>query len=91
MDTIALRQPLPSVVDIFTGMKMLEERHNARDAHEYEEANFTGRVGGGRQLHQQQKSKLKLPPLPTAICYCCGGTGHYANKCSICLTAFCSF
>ena len=79
VDTIALRQPLPSVADIFAGMKMLEERHNARDEHEYGEANFVGRASGGQQLHQQlhqqQKSKLKLPPLSTAICYCCGGTG----------------
>ena len=90
VDTIALRQPPPSVANIFAGMKMLEERHNARDEHEYGEANFAGRVSGGQQPHQQQKLKLKLP-LSTAICYCCGGTGHYANKCSIRLTAFCSF
>ena len=91
VDTIALRQPLPPEADIFAGMKMLEERQNARDAHEYGEANFAGRAGGGQQLQQQQKPKLKLPPLSTAISYCCGGTRHYANKCSICLAVFCSF
>ena len=72
MDTIALRQPLSSIADIFAGMKMLQERQNARDEHEYEETNFFGRAGGGQQLHQQEKSKLKLkfklPPLSIAIC-----------------------
>lgn len=37
-----------SVFEIFTGMKMLEERQNACDEHEYREANFANRGGSGQ-------------------------------------------
>ena len=70
---------------------MLEERQNTRDKHEYGEANFACRAGGGQELQQQPKLNPKLSPLSTSICYWCSGTWHYANKCSMHLTEFCSF
>ena len=39
-DNIAIRNPAPTVVEIFAGMKMLEERQNARDELEHGEANY---------------------------------------------------
>ena len=29
--------------------------------------------------------------MSTSVCYCCERTGHYANKCNIRFTAFCTF
>ena len=43
MDNIAIRSPAPTVAEIFAGMKMLEERQNARDEAEHGEANYAGR------------------------------------------------
>ena len=82
---------------------MLDERQNARDEAEHGEANYTRRggvnrgFGGGGHQHQQQQRPLrqkfgaKAAGMAPSVCYCCGKIGHYANKCSIHLTAFCSF
>ena len=43
VDNIAIRSPAPSVAEILAGMKMLEERQNARDEAEHGEANYGGR------------------------------------------------
>ena len=97
VDTIALRQPAPTVAEIFAGMKILEERQNARDEAEHGEANYASKAAGGHRgavggVNQQRpRPKPKLLALVTTICYCCGRTGHYASKCSMRLTAFCSY
>ena len=69
VDTIALRQPAPTVAEIFAGMKMLEERQNARDKAEHGEANYAGKAAGGHRgvvggVNQRQpRPKPKLPAL----------------------------
>ena len=85
-------------------MKMFEEMQNVKDEAEHGEANYAGRGGGGNRgfgggghQHQQQQQPLrhkfgaKAVGMATSVCYYCGKTGHYANKCSIRLTAFCNF
>ena len=85
-----------STTSRFAGVKMLEERQNARDEAEHGEANYAGRGGGGNRgfgggghQHQQQQQPLRQKPgakgagMATSVCYCCGKTRHYANKCSI--------
>ena len=37
-----MRMPPPTVADIFTGMKIIEERQNVRDESEHGEANYAG-------------------------------------------------
>ena len=41
-----------------------------------------------QQQHQPSRQKLggKAAGMSTSVCYCCGRSGHYANKCSIRLT-----
>ena len=49
VDNIAIRSSAPTVAKFFAGMKMLEERQNARDEFEHGEANYAGRGGGGNR------------------------------------------
>ena len=49
VDNIAICSPTPIVVEIFAGMKMLEERQNVTDEAEHGEANYVGRGGGGNR------------------------------------------
>ena len=49
VDNIAIRNPAPTVAEIFAGMKMLEERQNATDEFEHGEANYAERGGGGNR------------------------------------------
>ena len=71
VDTIALRQPAPTVAEIFASMKMLEERQNAKDEAEHGEANYAGKAARGHRgvvggVNQQQpRPKPKLPALVT--------------------------
>ena len=104
VDNIAIRSRAPTVAEIFAGMKMLEERQNAKDEAEHGETNYAGRGGGGNRgfgggghQHQQEQQPLrqklgaKVAGMATSVCNWCGKTRHYANKCNIRLTAFCSF
>ena len=47
MDTYAITSPLPTVAEIFSSMKALEECWNMRNDREVTKANFMGRPGGG--------------------------------------------
>ena len=49
MSTTLLFGVLFRQCEIFAGMKMLEERLNARDEAEHGEANYDGRGGGGNR------------------------------------------
>ena len=102
VDTISMRMPAPTVAEIFAGMKFMEERQNVRDEIEHGEANYVGRAGSGRgaggvqqyrhQRHQQSdRAAAKAKSLANAIFYCRGRPGHFANKCNLRLSAFCSF
>ena len=80
VDNIAIRSLAPTVAEIFAGWRRRGNR------------GFGG--GGHRHQHQQQplrqKFRAKAAGMSTSVCYCCGKTGRYANKCSIRLTALCS-
>ena len=100
VDTISMRMPPPTVADIFAGMKIIEEWQNVRDESEHGEENYAGRFGGGNRVAeeggQQQQQHLarqatKNKAMAATICYVCGRQGHYATKCSIRTTAFCTY
>lgn len=88
MDSYATTDPLPPVSTIFRAMRSQEERWDARNDREYEEANFAGKVGGGSSGSDWQRrpkldpgQRVRTEPKETRDCYCCGISGHLSKDC----------
>ena len=64
VDNIAIRSPAPTVAEIFAGMKMHEERQNARDEAEHGEANYAGRGGGEIAMENTFTLNMNLIQCP---------------------------
>lgn len=87
MDANAAQNPLPTLDVIFRAMRALEERWNTRNDGEIGEANYAGqRGGGGSNGGYKPKTNASRKPQggsDSKICYCCGKSGHLAQKISM--------